>query len=257
LNATDESPPDVLDPGQTMTLRALAGAILRRPRVALEDVALRPGRRWLVPVLALAIVASASAVAAMPARQEALRSQMAEARARIGDRGAEMDAEQAAQTEAAMGMAFRVSAASSAVAAVITPFVALLAVAAALHLFGTVMGGQQSFGQMLAVASWARVPLVFQEALRLVFHLAGGFDVSPKGLSGLVATDGASPWGPVLAEVSVWNVWSLALLALAVATVSRVSRRKGAAAVVGVVALRLAAGEVAVAMAHFFSNFGG
>jgi hypothetical protein len=117
--------------------------------------------------------------------------------------------------------------------------------AAAFHLVGTVLGGQQTFSQMLSSVSWARLPLVFQEGLRLVvWGLAGNYDASASGLSGLVQAD--SFLHPVLAEVTIWNLWTLALLAVAVREVCRVDTRKAVAAVAVLLLLRVGVAEVAI-----------
>lgn len=244
-------------PVDRRSIRGLAWAVLRHPGSALTEIADRGGRLWLAPTLALALIGTLAAVVAIPATRQATREA---AMSSFGAAGASADAEgpdaeMAATLDKNLAYMDTFTGIAAVVGSILSPFIALLVLTAVLHLVGTTLGGQQSFGQMLAVASWARLPLIFQEVLRLAYGLTGGFDQRPSGLSGLVAADHLA--GPVLAEVSVWNLWTLALLAVAVGVVSRVSRRKAAVAVLIVVLLRVALGEVGVVVGRFFSGFGG
>lgn len=211
---------------------------------------------WLVPVLAMAVFSTVTAAVSIPRAREA---QMAEMEAQMARAAGDMSEEQAAEFEATrdqtLGIMFRVTGVFTVVGAIVTPFLAVLIATAILHLGGTVLGGQQTYGQMLAAVSWARWPLVFQAALRMVYAFTGGYDMRMEGLSGLVASD--SPLGPVLAEISLWNLWALALTVLAVAVVSKVKMGKALAVVVALVALRLVIGEAGVAVARMMSGFGG
>lgn len=236
---------------------ALAAAVLRHPWSALTEVAERGGRLWLVPTLALVLAGTLAAVVAIPATRDATRAAARSSfEAASSSAGSEdgQDAEMAATVEKNLAYIDTFTGIVAVVAAILSPFIALLVLTAVLHLVGTTLGGQQSFGQMLAVAAWARLPLLFQEVLRLVYGLTGGFDQRPSGLSGLVAADHIA--GPVLAEVSIWNLWTLALLGVAVAVVSRVSRGKAAVAVAIVVLLRVGLGEVGVVLGRFIGGFG-
>jgi hypothetical protein len=133
--------------------------------------------------------------------------------------------------------------------------------AAVFHFLGTLLGGQQTFSQMLAVTAWCRVPLVFQYALRAVDGLLGHYDPNPNGLAGLVASDGLkafarpSPLGPLLAQVSVWNLWMLVLFLIAVRIVCHVSARKALVAVAVYVALVILLGEVGVGFGSVMAGF--
>jgi hypothetical protein len=91
------------------------------------------------------------------------------------------------------------------------------------------MGGQQGFGQMFTVIAWAFLPQIMGLALKLVAALAGNFDPSPAGLSGLVAPapgNPPSPLGPILGHIELWNLWTLALFVPAVMAAARIPRRK-------------------------------
>ncbi len=257
LDEFDDASGASLGPVGTRSVRGLAWAVLRHPWSALIEIADRGGRLWLAPTLALALMGTLAAVVAIPATRQATR---AAAMSSIEAAGVAADpegpdAEMAATLDKNLAFVDTFTGVAAVVGAILSPFIALLVLTAVLHLIGTTLGGQQTFGQMLAVASWARLPLVFQEVLRFGYGLTGGFDQRPSGLSGLVAADHFA--GPLLAEVSVWNLWTLALLAVAVGVVSRVSRRKAAVAVMIVVLLRVALGEMGVVLGKFFSGFGG
>jgi hypothetical protein len=154
-------------------------------------------------------------------------------------------------TSGALGAAMSSAAVVGAAVGVIA---AVLVVAAILHLLATLVGGQQSFTQMLAVTSWARAPFVLGAVLWLVYVVTGHYDPSPNGLSGLVAPDplesGAegSLLQPVLAQVELWNLWYVGLLAVAVREASRVSARKAVAVVAVVLLLEIGLGLMGVWM---------
>jgi hypothetical protein len=146
------------------------------------------------------------------------------------------------------------------VGAVIAPILAAMAVAAVLHLLGTVVGGQQTYTQMFTLVSWARVPLVVGGLLWLAYAATGHFDPNPDGLSGLVAADPLAGGGkasfaePALAQVEVWNLWYVALLALAVRAASRVSLSKAAVVVAVLVAVEVALGLAGVSISRMFAG---
>jgi hypothetical protein len=170
---------------------------------------------------------------------------------------------QSALDQKSSGPLAAITAAVSLVGAELGVFIAAVAGAAVLHFLGTLLGGQQTFSQMLTATSWARLPLVFQEALRLVVFLPGGFDPNPSGLEGLVAGDplqaamAPSPLGPVLAQVSVWNLWKLALFVVAVRAVSQVSRGKAIAAIAVYLLLVVLLGEAGVLVGRFAAELAG
>jgi len=243
-----------------MRLRPLLRDTLRRPRSAMARLAERPGRRWVAPLLVLAVLVVVSGLAAFPASR---RHTEAVARVR-GERVAEANPELAGvrtpEEAAALDAGSRIATTAGAVGVVLAGlfvFLGAAVTAAVLHFLGTILGGQQTYTQMLTVVAWARWPLVIREILRIPAYLLGGWDPNPAGLSGLVAADplavDALPgfWQPVLGQVEVWTLWTLALTVIGVAAAARLSTRKAVVAVGAYLLLVLALGELGVALGRF------
>lgn len=243
-------PPDAL-----MQLPVLVRDVLLRPGAAMRRLAEHPDRRWLAPLVALIAVSVAGVLAGRPAMLAHDR-QLERARAELA--AATVPAEVGPVDVEAMGggaeQLSRIMTAVGLVGAVVGTALTLAVLAALLHLLGTVVGGQQTFTQMLTVTSWARLPLVLLGVLWTVAVLAGHWDPNPQGLAGLVAPDPLDPAAarsytePLLAQVHVWNLWYLGLLALAVRAASRVSLRKAWLVVGLLVALEVGLGMAAVAV---------
>lgn len=257
-------PEDEKDGSDGLGLLALVRDTTIRPRSAMTRLAAQPGRRWLFPILALLIAVGASSITGLRAtgdyRETAARAAV---EAQMQD---QIDAGNATQEDVDSAVALVNNPAFTAVGvifALLAPIVGALIVAAIMHMFGTVLGGQQTFTQMFTVTAWARLPLVYGALVTTVQHLLGGWDPNPRGLSGLVACDPldgdctTSFLQPVLAEVELWNLWYLGLLAVAVWAASRVSRRKAVAAVLFLVVLRIAIGASGVAIGQALSGLGG
>jgi hypothetical protein len=238
-------------------LVGLMKAVVLKPKAAMRHVADRPGRTWLVPIVLTAVLGVAGVVVGREAALETAREQFSARQTRMRETG--VDADTIASAERALEGSLGFGVVLTATAAVIGPFVGAVVVAAVMHLAGTVLGGQQTFLQMLAASAWARLPLAMQSGLRLIAGLVGVHDPSPDGLSGLAVSatgaSGTSFLGPPLAEISLWNLWSLALLAVAMQVVSRVSARKAVAAVAAFVVLKIIVGEFGVAASRFAADF--
>lgn len=237
-------------------LLGLVRDIVIRPSQAMRRLAAHPGRRWWFPVIALALVTTAATVAGLPASQRFTQQVALSQAQRDVEDNPEMMGDRSPEEIAAFtsGGAFAaVGIGGAVVGALLGGLIGVAVAAAVLHLLGTVLGGQQTFTQMLTVVSWAHVPFVGRELLRLGHHLIGGFDASPAGLSGLVAADPFDPEAtasyltPVLAQIELWNVWYWALLVIGVAVVAHVARRKALVGVVVLVVCQVALGLAAVA----------
>ncbi len=234
---------------------------VRRPRTAMAELAQQRVRLWLVPTVALAVFSLTATIVSLPAKERYDMAVSAAQMKRLAERNPSAFGNQdpEAITEMATSSSVRtVSRLTALAGSAAGPFVAALVIAALVHLLATLLGGQQTFGQMLVATSWARLPLVFQAALRsVVWGATGSFDPVPDGLAGLVASPSPqemvrpSVWGPLLALVSIWNLWMLLLLLLAVVVVTRLSLRKGLAVVFVYLALLLALGEMGVMMGRF------
>lgn len=262
-----------LDPAAgRMGVLALAVDVLRRPTSAMTRIALRPKYRWVAPLLALAVVsvplALITARQAMEAAAPAMAVQVegsagaagaAPAAPAEGDVAAEAAASQAAAVRAGgmIGMVF------GAVFALLGAFLAPLIASGVLHFLATILGGQQSFGEVFATASWARVPLILRSVLQLVVFGAGSYDPNPAGLAGLVAPSGPalvaqrSYLEPLLGQVELWNLWYLALLVVAVSVVARFPRRRAALVVAVFAGLSVGAGMAGIALSNAMSGLMG
>jgi len=228
--------------------------MLRRPRSAMERLAADPRRRWIVPIAALALV-SAVVVALYAPRVTA--HAMAQASIDMASR-TEGDPEMAASIASAqrvggiMGVVFGIIGALVGV-----PLGAAIG-AAVLHFFGTVMGGQQSYTQVLTATSWARVPLILGGIVKIPWLVAGGFDPNLAGLAGLAPEpegDATSSYlTPLLSQVELWNLWYLVLLVVAVGAACRLSRTKAIISVAAFVGLKLAFGALGVFAGNFMSG---
>lgn len=250
-SAIDAAPTLVPNDGRT-GLVALTVDTLRRPRAALPRLAQAPGWRWLWPMLVLALVTAAIGFtrARQPAAVDVAAMSGTDVPPGVVVMGSPVTSAEAAPIAPPSSPVLAVLAA---VAALVGVVVGMLLATAVLHLFGTVFGGQQSFGQMLTVVSWAHLPVILGSLLRLAHGLGFGFDASGAGLSGLVENDNVL--GPFLAQIELWTLWLVALLFIGMRTVSRVTRGRAVLAVGAVVALWIAVGELGVAGARFASGF--
>jgi hypothetical protein len=265
-DAFGESPVPSSPTPSDLRLRSLAVDIIRRPTRAMTRLAAQPGRRWVWPVVVLALLGAAATAAGMPAAQRYQSQVTLVAAERMADRNPEAMNGKSPAEVAAMSSSGQFAAIGTAVAlvgALIGVLVGVAVLAAVLHFLGTALGGQQTFTQMLTIVSWAHVPLIFREALRLIYHLLGRWDPSPAGLSGLVACRPSdaecvrSYVGPLLAQIDLWNVWYWFLLVLGVAVVAHISRRKAVIGVSVVVLLQVVLGLVGVFAGRALAGLGG
>jgi hypothetical protein len=245
---------------ERLDLKSLFIDTVRRPSAAMRRLAAHPDRRWLAPLLALAILSVAALAVSLPAQErygQIAQRATIEATVKSG-RAQGVTAEQMTQASSSGRGLGRVV---SLVAAFIAPFVAAFVAAAVLHFLGTLLGGQQGYTQMLAATAWARLPLVFQAGVRLLYGFTGNYDPSANGLSGLVAPDPRqafplpSPLAPLLAPISIWNLWMLLLFVIAVRVVCQVSVRKALAVVAAYVVLVVVLGELGVVVGRVVNGF--
>lgn len=242
---------------ERMGLPALAVATLLRPRRAMADIAAQPKKRWIAPLVLLAVMNTAFAVLYAPRSLEANRAEIEEIQARQLEG---MDPEQAEAMRAGQAIGGVMQVVFSGVVAAVGTVIALLVGAAVLHFLSTVMGGQQAFLEVFSTAAWAKLPLILREVVRVPWLLLGGFDPNPAGLAGLAMPGGLGLDGgrsylePILSMIEVWTIWSLALLVLAVVAAAKLSRGR-ALAVVGIfVAAQIGLGMAGVAMANAFAQ---
>jgi hypothetical protein len=114
--------------------------------------------------------------------------------------------------------------------------------AGALHLIGTMLGGNNSFGQMLRAVVWSWVPQTLRSVLQVVFIVLTGELIKNQGLSGLAATPEPLPGefvtspGPgqlalqsILAQIDLFQIWNFILLVIVMIATARLARRKALA----------------------------
>lgn len=252
-----------------MGMLSLAIDVVRRPSRAMARIALRPKRRWVAPLLALAIVSVPLAIVNAKHLADAQASAMASVAVAPSSAAGEVSAVDGPGGDAAASQAAAVQAGGiltlifGAVGAAIGAFMVPLIAAGVLHFLSTILGGQQSFAEMFATASWARIPLILRGVLQLVVFGAGGYDPNPSGLSGLAAPAGFqlgathSYLEPLLAQVEVWNLWYLMLLVIAVMAVARFPRRRAALVVGGLVGLSIGSAMAGIAINNAMSGLMG
>lgn len=242
-----------------MGLLPLLKDVVLHPSAAMRRLDAQPGRRWWLPLTALAIISVVNAVILAPrlaaAAQQALMA---------GNLPPGVSAEMVQSMPAANTMSM-LSAVTGAIGALFAVVVGALLAAALLHFIGTVFGGQQAFNAVLTTTSWARVPLILRGVLQAVWFglRPGDVEANLGGLSGLVASadavgKGASSfWAPLLAHIEVWNLWYLALLVIAVRATSKVTRGR-ALLIVGIyVLLGIGAGLIGTALGRAMAGFTG
>jgi len=259
-----EQPPLPVEPARLKPWQLLWDCIVR-PAAAMTRLAEHPGwRRWIWPLGLLTLLDLGVLALQTPMRNRLagalLQAQMAKMQAQTGNAVPQAGGVTAAGISGGLNL---VQTVMGAISIPVGLLLGTLLTAAVLHFVGTVLGGQQGFGQVFTAAAWARAPLILGSVVKLAGAAAGNFDISPAGLSGLVAADpfGDSPTarsylGPLLGQVELWNLWYLVLLAVAVLAVSRVSRAKAAGAVALLLGLRVLTGVAGVAIGNVFSNFG-
>lgn len=236
------------------------------PAAALGRAAERPGwRRWIWPLGLLALLQVAAFALQTPARNRfnaaVEEASPPEVQVQMGDAAVAGQAMPAA-TGGASGMNL-VGTVAGTVGIPVGILLGTLLVAAVLHFVGTVLGGQQGFGAVFAAAAWAKTPLVLGAVLKLGAAVAGNYDFSPEGLSGLVAPDPLaqkatqSYLAPLLAQVDLWKLWHLALLVVLMTVVARLSRGRALAAVGLLLLLRILSGVAGVAIANMVGGLGG
>lgn len=258
-----ERPPAPAEPARLRPWQLLLDCVVS-PAAAMGRLAEHPGwRRWIWPLGLLALLNLGTFALQTPMRGRLagalLQAQLAKAQAQFGEAAAQSGAVMAGGMSGGMNL---VQTLMGVVGIPLGILLGTLLTAAVLHFVGTVLGGQQAFGQVFTVAAWAKAPLILGGVVKLAGAAAGNFDISPAGLSGLVAQDpfgdqaGGSYLAPLLGQIELWNLWYLALLAVAVLAVSRVSKGKAIGAVALLVGMRVLAGAAGVAMGNLLGSFG-
>ena len=251
------------DPGaDRLGVRALFGDVILHPMAAMQRLAAHADakRRWLVPLAIYAVVSVGVLFASLPAQQRITKAMSVAQIERMQQDNPAMSSNINAQQVSSISdnpAIIAISVIFGILRILVVVFAGAFLSAAVLHFLGTILGGQQSFTQVLVTIAWAHVPLILRGLLQLVAALMGNFDLNSDGLAGLVAANklldpGAhsSYLGPILGQIELWNLWSLGLIAVAVYCVCRLSRAKAIMVVAVLVLLAILLGEAGVAIAN-------
>jgi hypothetical protein len=111
--------------------------------------------------------------------------------------------------------------------------------AGALHLMGTMVGGNNTFGQMFRAVVWSWLPQTLRSLLQAVYVPLSGEVIKNAGLKGLAVRAAAAPGDIVpppgtgelalqsfLAQIDLFQIWNFILLVVVVVATARLSRRK-------------------------------
>lgn len=213
--------------------------VLFEPTAVFERVRERP--RFLMPALALSVIAMVVTYLLTPFTQAAMAARVAQA--------AQQNPQAAAQAAkfAAIGPLF----------APIGVFIGLLIGAGLLWLLVMLFaGGDAKFKTLLSVTAYTALPsLLLQVAALLVLKMKGVEAVStmedlrpPLGLN-LLAPNATGFMGAVLAGINPFTIWGMVLTAIGIAVTHKTS--KGTAYTVAIVAMLLG-----VLIGAFFAGLG-
>jgi hypothetical protein len=219
-------------------LFALIWGMIARPRRTLEFLREHKSRGWLwialLSMLLAVLLIAVSAPISARLSQEQIRQQF-EAR---GENLGEIPPEaQARAMQFASNPLFTLV--IPALGGVAVLWIAWLVWAGALHLVGTMVGGNNSFGQMFRAVVWSWVPLLLRSMLQVVYVVATGELIKNPGLSGLasgpepVPGEFVAPPGTgqlalqsLLGQIDLFQIWNFILLVIVVIATARLSRRK-------------------------------
>jgi len=106
-----------------------------------------------------------------------------------------------------------------------------------LYVIGTMMGGRQTFGQMMRMVIWTWAPFAVRGVLQAGYIWLTQQPIAHPGLSGFaVATvrpgvptpsgAGTLVWQTLLSRIDIYLFWHLALIAIGLMVVARLPKRK-------------------------------
>ncbi len=216
---------------------SLAWGVIGRPRTTFEHLREHKSRGWLLlallcMLLAVLVIAISAPISTRQA-QEAIREQLA-ARSNLEEIPPEAQ-QQATQFTANPLFNTVLPGLWSAIGL----WIGWLVWAGALHLMGTMVGGNNSFGQMFRAVVWSWLPLLLRSILQVIFIASTGEIIKNPGLSGLVSLpqpalgEFVAPPGTgqlalqsFLAQIDLFQIWNLIVLIVVVIATARLSPRK-------------------------------
>lgn len=229
--------------------------ILRRPRATLERLAEMPRRPWrrMVLLIIAAVILPAVATYSVTSRQMAAQFDAALSSrqpttasaasvapikggvVRVGPGGADMPSGEALPSP---GVSPLTGLALPALGRLGSLVLNWLLWSGVLYVIGTMMGGRNTFGQMLHMVIWTWAPFAVRGVLQAGYIWVVKQPIAHQGLSGLVASEalfagvptapgtGTLVWQTLLGQVDIYLFWHLALVAVGLIAVARLPRRK-------------------------------
>ena len=243
--ATDTSASTPTQPG----IFRLIWDLIRRPRSALTYLSEAGGKIWIWMAVLAMVAAVLPVIVAAPITsrisQEAMQAAM------------EAQGNQAQQTNPEIQQQI-ISFTTNPFFTIVMPaglvliglWAGWLVWSAVLHFGGTLLGGNNRFGQMWQIVVWAWFPFAVRGLLQTIYILASGKMISNPGLSGLLAhpvtaanmaavtqPPGQLALQALLSRIDLFLVWNLILLAIGVMVTARFSGRKATLITLGAWAL--------------------
>lgn len=237
--------------------------MIRRPRWAFENGGIRTSRSWIFMAILAMMALVLPIVAAAPITTQQAREAFQAGLESQRESGQEIPPEMEGQiSQLATNPLFTVVFPSAGALAML--WLGWLVWAGALHLIGTMAGGESQFGEMWRTVVWSWLPFTVRGLLQFAFILLTGEIISHPGLSGLVAdqrpvseliaappSTGQLVLQSLLSKIDLFLVWNLFLLILGVAVTARLSRRKAAFVTLGVWAVLLVLGLLPALLSGF------
>lgn len=238
---------EVSAPHKSPSFFHLLLGILIRPRVTLAAIRENGRRTWLIMAVIAIILVMLPAIVSGPitARQSAEAFQQAQAQ--FGNEGGSgvitsgaPEGGEVVMTEAPAFISSPIfTTAIPAIGGVFGLVIGWLLWGGALHLLGSMVGGRNTFGQMLQTVVWAWTPFGIRNIVQTVYIAVTGELIAHPGLSGFVAPEpppegvlftppntGQLVLQSLLGRIDVYLFWNLALLLIGIMVMAQLPRRK-------------------------------
>lgn len=238
---------DVINPAKAPGFFRLVGGMLVRPRPTFAAIKENGRRTWIIMALIACILVMLPPIVSGPitARQSAEAFQQAQAQFgnQAGSGVVSGDSADGTGVVVAEAPAFISSPIFTtvipAIGGVLGLVIGWLLWGGALHLLGSMVGGRNTFSQMLQTVVWAWIPYGIRNVVQAIYIAVTGELIAHPGLSGFVAPE-PTPEGAffttpntgqlvlqsLLGRIDVYLFWNLALLLVGIMVMSQLPRRK-------------------------------
>lgn len=219
--------------------------------MALRAVARAPARLWLIPFFLAIVFLTARVVVSAPLQEERRRAEvLALLEQQLKQLPKEMQENPPEWLKPPPPRSASVIYGPPLVSGIGLLFLGFIARAGVLHLLCLALGGQNRFGQVLSVSSWAAMPFVVRDGVQAVAMQLSRQLIVHQGLSGLVPDGGLL--AALAAQVDVYLFWHLLLLILGVSAMARFSRAKALFIATGYWLLTIVVGLLPALLSSFF-----